>query len=282
MTHSLKNRVAFLSICATVLFGSVATAFAAGDDDPTPEEQVRLHQPVAQTPDEAVDALKRGNIRFYGGKSAHVELSGVERQAQALSQTPFAVVLGCADSRVPTEIVFDQGPGTIFTVRVAGNVVEPSSAGSIEYAVRHLKPKVLIVLGHEGCGAVAASMGSPADQAREPENIRYLLRLIQPAVAEIGPIRDPKARMREAVIANIRLQVWRVKQDPSVAAALKTGQIAVIGAFYEIGSGAVEFLESDNDLRLTSAPNSKPPRPARIVVPVIHAAAPHGDGHAHH
>ena len=217
----------------------------------TMEEMARLREPVARTPEEAVRALKLGNARYYGGQSLRQEHSPVERRAQIVGQTPFAVVLGCSDSRVPTEYVFDQGPGHIFTVRVAGNVVAPTTLGSIEYAVKHLKPHVLVVMGHEGCGAVHAAMSLTEEEvAAEPENVRHLIECIGPAVRNLPPIRDAKARMREAVIASVRQQVFYLNQNPVVREAAGGGQVAVIGAFYEISSGAVDFLETEEDLRL--------------------------------
>jgi carbonic anhydrase len=217
----------------------------------TMEEIARLREPVARTPEEAVRALKIGNARFYGGRPLRQGYSPVERRSQIIGQTPFAVVLGCSDSRVPTEYVFDQGPGQIFTVRVAGNVVSPTTAGSIEYAIKHLKPHVVVVMGHEGCGAVHAAMSLTGEQVMaEPENVRHLIECISPAVQNLPPIRDAKARMREAVIASVRRQVRQLRQNETVGEALAGGRIAVIGAYYEISSGAVDFLETEEDLRV--------------------------------
>ena len=217
----------------------------------TMEEIAKVRDPVATSPVDALHALKTGNARFYGGQARRPELSANERRSQILSQTPFAVVLGCSDSRVPVEIVYDQSLGSIFTIRVAGSVVEPATAGSIEYAVEHLKSYIVVVMGHEGCGAVAGAMGSDEELRREPENVRFLLNLIRPAVEGLPSLRDRKALMREAVIANIRLQVHRLNQNPVVIAAIKKGKIQVVGAYYEIGSGAVDFLEEDAELKLT-------------------------------
>jgi carbonic anhydrase len=218
----------------------------------TMEEIAKLREPIAGSPQEAIYALKTGNARFFGGLARRPEMSANERRAQILSQTPFAGVLGCSDSRVPTEIVYDQGLGSLFIARVAGNVVDPGTAGSLEYAINHLKVRLLVVMGHEGCGAVAGAMLPAAQRMAEAQNVRYLLDLIQPAVANLPAIRDTKARMREAVISNVRLQVHRLKQNPAVQAAVQRGQVQVIGAYYEIGSGAVDFLETDEELRLNA------------------------------
>ena len=247
----------------------------------TMEEIAKLRDPIAKTPAEAIRALKAGNARFFGGVARRPEMSANERRAQILSQTPFAVILGCSDSRVPTEIVYDQGLGTLFVVRVAGNIVDPGSAGSVEYAVNHLKSHVVVVMGHEGCGAVAAAMLPGQEQSREPANVRYLLDQIQPAVTGLPPIRDPKARMREAVIANVRLQVHRMKQNPLIAAAIKSGKVAVIGAFYEISSGAVDFLETETELRLTPDEVRRAATAPDGAGAVAAQGARHSGGHGH-
>ncbi|WP_034355602.1 carbonic anhydrase [Deinococcus phoenicis] len=201
------------------------------------------------SPEDAIGALKDGNARFFSGQATRPEADANQRRALIMGQTPFATVLACSDSRVPVEIVFDQGLGDLFVVRVAGNVVEGGVLGSLEYATEHLDVRLIVVMGHEGCGAVAAAM-LPADQlAREPENLRHLITAIQPCVRDLPPIRDKKARMREAVLNNVRHQVAALRQQPVIQAAEARGQIRVIGAFYEIGSGAVDFLIEEEDLR---------------------------------
>ncbi len=216
----------------------------------TMEEISKLRDPVAKNPQEAIRALKTGNSRFFSGTARRPELSAAERRAQILAQTPFAVILSCSDSRVPTEIVFDQGLGNLFITRVAGNVVETGTLGSIEYGIEHLKTHVVVVLGHEGCGAVKAALLSPEERSRETESIQALLNSIVPAISKLPKIRDEKAKLREAVIANVRLQVQNLKKAKLVRQAIASGKIAVIGAFYEITSGAVDFFETEEDLRV--------------------------------
>jgi carbonic anhydrase len=133
------------------------------------EEIARLKEPVAKTPQEAIRALKSGNSRFFGGMARRPEMSANERRSQILQQTPFAVVLGCSDSRVPVELVYDQGLGDIFAVRVAGQVVDPGTAGSFEYAVKHLKTKVLVIMGHEG---LRRGEGGDASRRRQERRAR--------------------------------------------------------------------------------------------------------------
>lgn len=216
----------------------------------TMEEIARLRDPIARTPQEALRALKTGNARFFSGQARRPETSAAERRAQILGQTPFAVILACSDSRVPTEIVFDQGLGTLFITRVAGNVVETGTIGSIEYAVNHLKTHIVVVLGHEGCGAVKAALLPAEARARETPSIQALLNEIVPSVSKIAKIRDEKAKLREAVVANVRQQVFNIKKQPAIQAAIASNKIVVVGAFYEITSGAVDFFETDEDLRI--------------------------------
>ena len=214
------------------------------------EEIAQLREPIASNPQEAIRALKMGNSRFFSGSSRRPEVSAAERRSQILAQTPFAVVLSCSDSRVPTEIVFDQGLGTLFITRVAGNVVETGTLGSIEYGIEHLKTHLVVVLGHEGCGAVKAALLSPEQRGRESENVQALLNSIVPAVSKIPRIRDEKAKMREAVVSNVRLQVQNLKKSKFVQRAVASNRIAVIGAYYEITSGAVDFFITETDLQI--------------------------------
>jgi carbonic anhydrase len=220
------------------------------------EDIAALRDPLICSPEEALEALQSGNERFFGGESLRPQTGANHRRAQIMSQTPFAVVLACSDSRVPVEVVFDQGLGDLFIVRVAGNIADSAALGSVEYAVAHLKCQVLVVMGHEGCGAVKAALLPETDVAGEPEHVRHLLGRIRPALAGMPPIRDDKARMREAVLHNVRLQVALVKENPTVREAENRRAIQVIGAYYEIGSGAVEFLITEEDLAQGTTPGS--------------------------
>ncbi|MCP9495662.1 MAG: carbonic anhydrase [Pyrinomonadaceae bacterium MAG19_C2-C3] len=216
----------------------------------TMADMAREIEPLAQTPLEALDLLKNGNARFYSNRSTRPMLSAVERRAQVVAQTPFATILGCADSRVPTETIFDCGSGELFIIRVAGNAISGNVLASIEYAIQHLKSHLVVIMGHEGCGAVKAAMMPEEERNKEPENVQRLLNKIVPAVCNIPPIRDYKARMREAVIANVREQVHALKQNEVTMAAVAREQIMVVGAYYEISSGAVDFLETEEELRV--------------------------------
>lgn len=214
------------------------------------EDIAGLKQADVQTPEAAIQALKDGNSRFFSGQGGNPDVGANQRRAQIMRQTPYAAILACSDSRVPVELVFDQGLGQLFVIRVAGNVVGESGLGTLEYAIKHLDIQLIMVLGHEGCGAVAAALLPPQQVAQEPEHLRRLIEKIQPCVSQMPPIRDKKARMREAVLNNVRYQAHMLRQTPYIAAAEQSGRIRVIGAFYEIGSGAVDFLTDEEDLRV--------------------------------
>lgn len=201
------------------------------------------------TAENAIRTLKEGNARFFSGVGGRADVGANERRAQIMQQTPFAAVLACSDSRVPVELVFDVGLGDLFVIRNAGNVVGETGLGTLEYAVRHLNVHLIVVMGHEGCGAVAAALMPEEDILREPPHLQSLIRRIQPSVEHLPTIRDKKARMREAVLNNVRQQVHTLRQHGVIRAAEESGQIRVIGAFYEIGSGAVDFLTEEEDLR---------------------------------
>jgi len=271
-----ENKINRRDICKTLLgfggltLGSLATKGQSPMPTPSPmvdilqdqriadavkggatmEEMAKLRDPIARTPQEALRALKTGNARFFGGQARRPELSAAERRAQILGQTPFAVVLGCSDSRVPTEIIYDQSLGSLFITRVAGNVVDTGTTGSIEYAIEHLKTSLVVVMGREGCGAVKAALLPAEERAKETPSIQALLNQIVPSISKLPKIRDQKAKLREAVVANVRQQVFNIKKQPAIQAAMASNRIAVVGAFYEITSGAVDFFETEEDLRI--------------------------------
>lgn len=225
-----------------------STSMADIADIANATDRTDAHVADITTPADAIEALKDGNARFFAGQSSHPDVSANERRAQIMGQTPFAAVLACSDSRVPVEIVFDQSLGHLFVVRVAGNVAGESEIGSLEYAIRHLNVRLLMILGHEGCGAVAAALSPHEQLSDEPPSFMSIINQIRPCLSEMPSIRDKKARMREAVMNNIRHQVSVLRQKEVVQIAESSGEIKVVGAFYEIGSGAVDFLIDDEDL----------------------------------
>jgi carbonic anhydrase len=152
---------------------------------------------VPKTAQQALQRLRDGNQRFVAGQVRHGHENRTWRAALVADQHPFAVILGCSDSRVPTELVFDQGFGDLFVIRVAGNVISTDVLGSIAYAVAHLHTRLLVVLGHEGCGAVTAALQAPGADS-EPKYVEALLQLIGPSLRDLPPQLQGAARLSTA------------------------------------------------------------------------------------
>lgn len=182
--------------------------------------------------DEALERLRQGNERFRSGRARGAGRDVSRLPELVKGQQPYGVVLCCSDSRVPTEIVFDTGLGEVFVVRVAGNVANTSSIASIEYAVAHLGTKLIVVMGHQDCGAVTAAIeGGDAG-----ENLNYLLGHIQPALEPPDSNVDVVAR-RNAQINAERL----IKESDIIRAATEEGGVRIVTAFYHFTNGEVEF-----------------------------------------
>lgn len=188
--------------------------------------------------DEALTKLKQGNERFVQGKSIrpHQDLNRIKEVAAA--QSPFATIVGCSDSRVPNEIIFDQGVGDLFIVRTAGQVSTYASWGSIEFAEELLGTKLIVVLGHTQCGAVNAAVKLP----EVPGHIVTLINAIKPAV-EKAREQHPADLLDAAIRENIRLQVEQLKSlEPTLAKRVREGSVKILGALYHLDTGKVEFL----------------------------------------
>jgi carbonic anhydrase len=197
------------------------------------------------TPSEVLLQLQKGNARFWTGKAVRPEKSAFERRALIMQQFPVTAVLGCSDSRVPVEVIFDQGLGDMFVVRVAGNCLDTATTASLQYAVHHLKVKVLLVMGHEACGAIKAA-GLPLEMIdKEPKELASALKLLKSGLdaKRLANIHDCRAHDREAVIANIKRQVDGLTKDAGIMEKIKNGELLVAGCFYEISSGIVDFLQ---------------------------------------
>jgi len=188
------------------------------------------------TPDQALQMLIDGNQRFVQARREKPNQTWTRIAQVAPSQSPFAAILGCADSRVPAEIVFDRGFGDIFVCRVAGNVATPEEIGSLEFGTLLLGAKVLMVLGHERCGAVKAAIEGGA----LPGNINSLTQAIQPAVESSKTQEGDK--VKNAVIANVRLQANRLKASEVMNPLIEQGKLKIVGGYYDLDTGAVEIV----------------------------------------
>ncbi len=247
----IKTYLALLVLTAGVISGS-QIGYAS---DPAHADQAIV--PLA----EAMSRLKEGNGRYTRGNPQHPHESSEDRALLAInsyenaslifpdmtkrreeltkSQHPFAIVVGCSDSRVPPEIVFDQGLGDLFVVRVAGNVIDDHSLGSVEYAVDHLVVRLVVVLGHQRCGAVKAAKETIAAKTKAPAHIQSLVTAIQPAVE--ATVKDDLEATVEANVKNVT-QALR-SSVPILKPKVDSGELKVVGAYYSLDTGSVAFLD---------------------------------------
>ena len=203
------------------------------------------------TAQEALIQLQEGNQRFVEGKSTRSTNYTQRRNELVDGQTPFAIILGCSDSRVPTEIVFDQGLGDLFVIRIAGNIVAPSQIGSIEFAVETFQTPLVVVLGHTHCGAVAATLNQIRQpQASRSQHLRSIVECIRPAVEPLSEIRTNLAYERlleRAIRSNVRMSVNQLQRGSSFLEKMyDSGSLWIVGAEYSLESGEVDFFESQH------------------------------------
>jgi carbonic anhydrase len=192
---------------------------------------------------QALHNLLEGNQRFRNGQ-AHFPTVCKETLADlAKGQRPFATILGCADSRVPPELIFDANFGELFIVRVAGNVVSPEVMGSLQYAGAHLHTALFMVLGHEGCGAVKAALDSKLHDVQHHSRIQILVNNIAPGLAGVDVSDTGEQQLSDAVEANVRWSMQQLRDSPEGARALEEGRAQLVGAVYEIATGRVRLLE---------------------------------------
>ncbi len=199
--------------------------------------------------EEGLQKLIDGNKRFQTG-NAHFPTVCKETLADlARGQQPYATILGCSDSRVPPELIFDANFGELFIVRVAGNVMSPEVAGSMQYAGAHLHTPLFLVLGHEGCGAVTAALDTKLHSVQHRSRIQLLVDNILPGLCDIDPNAESTDQLAQAVEANVRWSMRQIRESPEGARALEEGRAKLAGAVYEIATGSVRFLEPANELR---------------------------------
>jgi carbonic anhydrase len=193
--------------------------------------------------EEALSRLKAGNARFVSGRAQFPTVQNEVLAELAKGQQPYATILGCSDSRVPPELVFDAGFGELFIVRVAGNVLGPSILGTLQYAGTHLRTPLFVVMGHEGCGAVKAAIASKFHGATKKSRIAVLLENILPALNDLDGTQPPEALLRSAVEANVRHTVRELLETQEAKARVAIGYVKLIGAVYDLETGGVRFLE---------------------------------------
>lgn len=236
----MKPKLTASATLACLLLMVYAVLTRAQDDKVsrvTPETPHATEVPKVSAT-EARKLLVEGNGRFVAGVTQHPRQSPGRRAELSASQHPVAVVLGCADSRTGPEILFDQGLGDLFVVREAGNVVDDHTLGSIEYAVEHLHTPLIVVLGHERCGAIAAARDTVAAHAHAEGHIESLVAAIRPAVAATAG-QDAEATCK----ANVRNVVKALRSsEPILRHTTEAGGVDVVGAYYDLDTGIVTFL----------------------------------------
>ena len=204
--------------------------------------------------DEALERLREGNRRFVSDVRSHENLTNEARRSELASgQEPFAIILGCSDSRVPAEIVFDQGLGDLFVIRVAGNIVAPSQIGSVEFAAERAGARLVVVLGHSQCGAILATL----DELQRPtekhsRNLRSIVDRISPSVEALLSTdlkHDRDELVRQAVRANVRASANQLRHGSEIVEELiQNDGLCVVGAEYSLETGVVEFFDAQSDL----------------------------------
>jgi carbonic anhydrase len=197
------------------------------------------------TGDQALERLRDGNARFMAGKA---QFPTVQKDVLAMlsrEQHPFATILGCSDSRVPPELLFDASFGELFVIRVAGNVMGPATEGSLQYAGMHLRTPLFVVLGHEGCGAVDAAMQEKFHGAEHGSRIELLLEEIKPALEAPDSRLSNKQQLAAAVEANVRHVLRQILHSPEGEGRRKEGFMKAVGAIFEFHTGEARFLTEE-------------------------------------
>lgn len=201
--------------------------------------------PLSLPPEAALRRLIEGNQRFRDGRGGAAVGRGFDAARSQAAQRPFAIVLGCSDSRTPVEIVLDQGFGDLFVVRVAGNIVAPSIVGSIEFAASQFGTRLVVVMGHTGCGAVAATLHALATGlGPESKNLRAIIDRITPHVADIAQRGTGADAVRNAIRANVRASVNHLRHGSQLLEELVLKRrLAVVGAEYDLETGYTQFFD---------------------------------------
>lgn len=234
-----RTMLGLTAITAGAAMVATAAPVVAADDGPVKPK-------LSMTPDEALAKLIDGNRRFVADQNPVADISTRRRLEIAKSQAPFAVLVGCADSRVGPEHLFGGGLGELFIVRTAGNYVDDAGYGSIAYAIAALGTPLIVVLGHERCGAVDAATKLVTDNSQLPPSLTRMVQPILPAVVDARATIGTKTDLVDhAIHMNVRHVVRGLREtsDPIIAAPIKAGKVRVVGAYYDLDSAAVDFFD---------------------------------------
>ena len=197
--------------------------------------------------EEALKRLRKGNKRFVSDSSIFNKISHKSRHHSLIeNQDPFAIILGCSDSRVPAEIVFDQSLGDLFSIRVAGNIVAPSQIGSVELAVERFGTRLVIIMGHSRCGAIQATIEElKRPSGTQSKNLRSIVDRIHPSLTSLDLDQAPEILLQQAVRANIHSSVRQLEHGSIILEQLaKKGELLILGAEYSLDTGIVDFFDN--------------------------------------
>ncbi|HVG53384.1 MAG TPA: carbonic anhydrase [Vicinamibacterales bacterium] len=197
---------------------------------------------AALTAEQVLSRLEAGNERFVRGEARFPTVQKDILAELAKGQQPYATIIGCSDSRVPPELVFDAGFGELFVIRVAGNVISHEVVGTMQYAAVHLRTPLFLVLGHEGCGAVQAALAAKFRGVRERSRIERLLENITPGLEDVSPDASEQDQLKAGVEANVRWSMRQIIETPEAQARAAEGVMKLVGAVYELTTGRVRFL----------------------------------------
>lgn len=238
-SYSITGMILSMLLCGNTAFSQ----------NPTFHHDRKVEMVVEEAPStkaaEFLQTLKEGNKRFFSGVSTHQHQDPERIKDLSKGQHPKCIIVSCSDSRIPPEIVFDQGLGDIFSIRTAGNVMSDYEEGSIEYAVEHLHTPLIIVMGHQGCGAIQALLDHADDSGNETvDHISKIIEKLKSEEEEQEVLRTVGKDFNRAVMANIMNGVRQLrKSEPHLKKMYHKGEINIVGAVYHIESGEVEFLD---------------------------------------
>jgi carbonic anhydrase len=233
MTTSTRRGLSRRSLIAAAALGLASPTLALGAD-------AEIESP--ENPKAALERLLAGNARFVKDEPRMQHTGPQWRARLTKQQHPYATILGCSDSRVPPELVFDEGFGDLFIMRVAGNVIADDVMGSLSYAAEHLRTQLFVVLGHEGCGAVTAAVDALLGKSSQPEHIESLLKMITPGLKTLDRQLPRDKLISAAVEANVRWSMHQVAHCPEAGKAIDEKRAILIGAVYDLETGRVRLV----------------------------------------
>lgn len=243
MLMESRRKVKKYIICAIIVlaFSMIFTGCASQSQTSSNAEPTDEMKNVS--PADSLKLLEEGNARFVSGETTTKDISEAKREDLSVAgQFPFAVIVSCSDSRVPPMLIFDQGLGDLFEIRVAGNVVDPVSLGSVEYAAEHLGSQLVVVMGHEKCGAVKATL----EGGEAPGSIGSIVERIKPAVEKVKASGVAEDQVYEKSIdENIKNTIAEIEKSPVIEELVASGKLKIVGAKYDLDTGKVEILAAE-------------------------------------